>query len=72
MSMLDDWPTGEEQDAALARGCTCTAEMSSDGHPMALTEQDAYCVEHGDRMIMRATIDKLRVAIGEAFVRRFL
>lgn len=68
MSMLDDWPTIEEQAAAKERGCTCTITIDTGPNPVDDAEQDPYCVVHGDRVIMRATLDKLRSAIvGQVF-----
>lgn len=69
--MIDDWPTKEEQQAAIDRGCTCGGTEWK-GDPVHSPGRDALCVVHGSTVIMRATIDKLRSAIGEAFVKRFL
>lgn len=46
------WPTLAEQQAALLDGCTCTIR-----HPDE-SERDPFCVDHGDRVLMRAALRK--------------
>lgn len=52
------WPTTDEQQAARAEGCTCRCVKPGSHLEPPEWEQDPYCGEHGDRVVMRATIRK--------------